>query len=491
MSTIETGAGPASPSPGPERVRKRERPASGASSKFAFPGFAAFLLILALAPLWYGSVPTAPRIFMAIALVMTGFFMVLRHLSNGEGFAISASSVKVPLVCCLLVSLWALAQAFIPVSPGIGDLVWPLAGEGLQMPVPVHISGAPADTLLAVFTLVLITLVFVIAEQFGSDPLRAIAGLRTISLVAAGYAVWGLVDHFVGWNMVLYEAKDRFSVANLGGYVSSTFRNADHFADFCVIGLACTASLLLRDLRRMQDKLSLGSNKLADFAMPSLDSAILAILGTALWLSRSRAGIATALLTMLVVFIIAAVRLYRAGKRGMFFAILAAALLGIVALTGVALESQAGFSRISTLGQSASTRWLLYRTIGSASLDNPLFGTGFGAFRDAFTVYRTSDLGFGAYWNSAHNIYLEAVFGLGYPMAFVLFAGVGWVVWRVMSGAIIRRQHVAAPTAACAALVGLLVHGLVDYGLQVPAVAVVLAALAGFGCAQSWSSRKT
>ena len=240
----------------------------------------------------------------------------------------------------------------------------------------------------------------------------------------------------------------------------------------------------------MQDRLRLGSNRLADFAMPTLDISSLAVLGVAIWLSRSRAGIAVALLTLLAVFVLAAVRLFRTGKRGMFFAILAGAMLGIVALVAIALESQSGFSRISTIGQAASTRWLLYKTIGAATLDNGLFGTGFGAFRDAFTVYRTSDLGFGAYWNAAHNVYLEAAFGLGYPVALVLFAGIGWIVWRVGTGAIIRRQHVAAPVAACAAMFGLLAHGLVDFGLQVPAVAVLLAALAGFGCAQSWSSRK-
>ena len=178
-------------------------------------------------------------------------------------------------------------------------------------------------------------------------------------------------------------------------------------------------------------------------------------------------------------------------KPRLFYAILAASVFAMLALVALGLESSTGSARFASIGSAVSIRMTLYKTVAEASLDNPLFGTGFGAFRDAFTVYRTSDLGYGAYWNAAHNIYLEALFGLGIPVALVLFAGVAWVIWRVFQGAMTRRQHVTAPIAAATASAGLFTHGLFDFGLQTPAIAFIAAALLGVGCAQSWSSRNS
>ena len=453
--------------------------------------FLAYIALLALAPLWYGAKPAMARALLGAAFALVSISMIAQHLMQARGLLLPMRSISIPVACCVAVVAWALMQGVVPVSSSIGDPAWALAAETLQLALPAHISASPADTVLAAATLAIVLLVFVAAFQLGADHVRAIQGLQALSVISAAYAVWGMVDHFSGWNKVLWQSKDLFAVASLNGYVSSTFSNADHFADLVLIGLAATASLAGRDLRHLGEILRLDRMTLAAL-WPSLrNGAVLMVLLSALWLTRSRAGFASGLLCILVFALLLALRLYASGRKRLFYACLIGASAIVALLVMAALETAIGASRFARLGDGFVTRWLILRTVLDAATDNLPFGTGFGAFRDAFAVYHNSELGIGAYVNAAHNVYLEAVFGLGLPMALVLFCGVGWIVWRVCAGALKRRQHIAAPIAAATASAGVLAHNFVDFSLQLPAVAILFAALLGFGCAQSWSSRQT
>ena len=453
--------------------------------------FLIFLLILAASPFWYASVSTGARMGCMLAFLLVAGLMMMRHAVTGEGFLLPLATLRVPLLCFAVVALWVLVQIYVPVSASAGDPVWQLAGQALQVKVASRISAAPADSFLALASLAGVFLVFVIAFQLGAEPLRAVIALRAIAWIACLYALWGLLDHMAGWNMVLFESKNPYSVLSLRGYVASTFRNPDHFADLCVIGLACAMSLAVRDARRLADRLQLGPTEYGDVLPVAQNCLIFLVLVIAIWLSRSRGGMAAALVAVLTGALIVAIRLRRAGNNRLFLAILAGSALAALALVLLGLESQTGSQRFSTLDVAVGLRWTLYRLVVAAISDNAMLGTGFGAFRDAFSVYRTSELGYGSYWNAAHNVYLEAVLGLGIPVAMGQFTGIGWVAVRVFAGAIHRRQHVVAPIAAAAASAGLLVHGMVDFSVQVPAIAWLTAALLGFGCAQSWSSQKT
>jgi O-antigen ligase len=143
--------------------------------------------------------------------------------------------------------------------------------------------------------------------------------------------------------------------------------------------------------------------------------------------------------------------------------------------------------RIPMMLESGETKLALYANIWQAITDYPLTGLGYGSFSDAFPVYSTAEIGYGGHWNAAHNIYLEAAFGLGLPAAGILFASIAWCIWRCLMGAFKRRRDATAPIAAITAALVVTLHGVVDFSIQSPAVAFTFAAMVGCGCAQSWT----
>jgi O-antigen ligase len=110
--------------------------------------------------------------------------------------------------------------------------------------------------------------------------------------------------------------------------------------------------------------------------------------------------------------------------------------------------------------------------------DNLIFGTGFGAFRDVFPVYRDSDCaGIFGVWDRAHNFFLEGWLGLGLPFVAALAIGYLALVGVFIRGIRIRRKFRCVPVMGLAALILASLHSIVDFSLQIPGVGVYFAAV--------------
>jgi len=100
----------------------------------------------------------------------------------------------------------------------------------------------------------------------------------------------------------------------------------------------------------------------------------------------------------------------------------------------------------------------------------PLTGFGGGAYEFAYPRY--AEVGF---TRAAHNIYLQFGAEQGLPGLLLFVAVLATVLWTPP----VPRAEASLVLGMKAALVGVAVHGLVDYGWQIPALAVLTAGLVG------------
>lgn len=119
---------------------------------------------------------------------------------------------------------------------------------------------------------------------------------------------------------------------------------------------------------------------------------------------------------------------------------------------------------------------------------SPWVGWGLGGFGDVFAILQPSD---SLQPNDiAHSTPLETVVELGVIAAMPAFLIV-LLPWSVcLRGALTRRpSRRYLPAAAFATAAVSILHSLVDFSLQIPAIGFVTAALLGMGWAQAFGRR--
>ena len=202
--------------------------------------------------------------------------------------------------------------------------------------------------------------------------------------------------------------------------------------------------------------------------------------------SLSRAGSFSTLLACLV--FLAGLAAHASGRRTLWLAL----LMAFLAVSGlyIVIASARLLERLALLfdPEAKEYRFPAYRLMLGAIADFPLLGFGYGAFEDAFKIYRAPPVV--VYFDTAHSTYLENAIELGLPAATALWSSIGWLGLTGLRAFRPRRPaRIYGWAAACATLlVG--IHAAFDFSLQIPAVAVVYAVILGIGCGQSWSTTR-
>ncbi len=145
--------------------------------------------------------------------------------------------------------------------------------------------------------------------------------------------------------------------------------------------------------------------------------------------------------------------------------------------------------KISQLSFRDQGRMGLYLITIRSILAAPLLGYGYGTFIDVFPMFRDQSVTTFGRWTAAHDSYLEAFQGLGLIFGPILVATVVVLVWRCIKGAATRKTQKVLPCVAASVASLLGAHALVDFTLQLQAIAITFMALLGAGVAQSESSR--
>jgi O-antigen ligase len=286
-------------------------------------------------------------------------------------------------------------------------------------------------------------------------------------LLALGFvvSVFGIIQYFI-FNGKLYW----FVELPNGASPFGPFVDGDHFAGFVELTAPLGFALLLfRAWRREQIAL------LLLFTIVPLGAVIL---------SASRGGIIGLALEFALLAFLS--RAHRIGGKQFLGAVAIALVAGsFLVWLGVSKAFQR-FEQLTHERISQDSRVSIYRDTWRIFLDHPRAGTGLGTLAAVYPRYASFYNGLTV--DHAHNDYLELLAETGIVggvcgLVFIaLLFRQGLASLQVATGHF-ARAAIAGSLTACT---GLLLHGLVDFNLQIPSNALIFFLLSGIATA-SWS----
>ncbi len=394
------------------------------------------------------------------------------------GWRIDRRAALLTLGFALLIA-WYWVQASPDFSGRWAHPAWSEASAALGESLPAAISLSPAAGETLMMKIVAYGGILLLALQFGRDVDRARMAFRVICLCGFAYAIYGLVVHFTRAGTVLWFAKDAYPDS-----VTSTFINRNAYATYAGMALLAGFAPLLSELRRLRrDHMSLLGflallSERGSFALYLTIAAILTGF-VAVVLTGSRAGVVC---TVLGLAVFAIGLLIARDIRPRTFVV--GALLGSAALAGMLLLSGGFLAKRLTTETAPEARAAVFDVARSAVKARPWTGQGLGGFGPAFNRANDGRAVFDTYVDLAHNSYLELAVEAGFPALLLNLALLGVVVLSCFRGLRARERGSSTCIAAIAiaALVG--VHSLVDFGIQMPAVAATFMLLMGVAMAQ-------
>lgn len=445
----------------------------------------AFVAGLAWTPFWFASNDLLAWginaiFFPGLALVFETSVLIRRR-----PHPVAISRIALPALLFSTVVVWIALQSATWTPGARHHPIWGLAADALGGPLEGSISVNRDLTVQALVRLLTSASVLWLALQLGRDADRANRIAAAIAAICVAYAGYGLIAFAATPGYVLWF-ENRF----IDGYVASTFFNRNNFATYAGIGFIVLAGLLLKLYRHQISGTEPARLRLAAFiettgGAGAMHFVALFVVLAALLLSGSRGGIASALFGG---FVLAALTFGRDRKRALDQRRVILVVALVVAATFVGFGDTL-LGKIGRLGFSDDTRMAVYTIALRSIADAPLLGYGYGTFADVFPMFRDRSVDPAGVWLMAHNTYLELFQGLGVVFGAMLIASVGLLVVRCFRGAVARKMNATLPSVAAGVACLLAVNSLVDFSLQIQAVALTFMAILGVGVAQAESSR--
>ena len=432
-----------------------------------------FVAAVALTVLSYGSASTVEVNLAALSFAILAIFSIFQPIGSWRVGRVHAVAI---FVLAGLVGYAALQTVPLP-GWDLANGAWKSVSE-IIAPVNGTISVAPGMTLDALTTLALPFLAFVVALAFFQGDDEALWLWRALAYFGAAYAAFGIAQELLAPDQLLFEPK-KFYV----GYLTATFVNRNTAGTFFGVALLLNLALLFADLRTVHVAHLAQRRRKDGERRTALLIHLFAVLdcAAALSLTRSRGAVgATLIAILLATGAMAARRLTADRPRDDVFGRWRrpAVSLAAVAVVGSLFMLFAGRAEQRVQGlASEDGRWCAFGSTMAAIADHWPLGAGFGAFPDVFPAYRDAACaGIFGVWDHAHNFFLEGLLTLG-----AAFAAAAAIVYAALGAALVRGARTRhrlrfLPVAGLAALALVSLHGIVDFSLQIPGVAVYVAA---------------
>src|SRR6266850_143749 len=446
-----------------------------------------FLLLLALAPLPFGSVQPWPRAALAAACLLGGALWVVWRARRGLTLLPWRDPV---LVAGVVFALFGAAQV-VPLPRSLLSAVSPKALElrDRYEPKPA-VAAVPGSTTVAssspgadwrpmslypwvtrrsIFWFIACLTALLVTVDLAAFESSRRAILWTLAGAGAFQAIYGLAEYFSGHQHIFGYVKTRYTEVATG-----TFINRNHFAGYLEMTLPITIALAATAISRSRVGRAEDRGRLSFRA--SLVFIMALTMATALVCSRSRMGIASMTLAVVGVGLLLGGR-----RRGLGYAAAALIVGGATLLVFSQGEAASAlldrFALVLDEFKGAVGRGEIWIQTAAMVRAFPLVGAGLGTFPSVFPAFRT--VGEGTFLDHAHSDYLELAAEAGAVGCLIVLAGCLFVVLSL------ARRPAAAETqgylgyATLTAVAALAIHSLTDFNLAIPGNALTLAVLLG------------
>lgn len=422
-----------------------------------------------------GAVRLATRsLFAGVALGLAALVLlaVPREQRPSRAWCLALAGLPALLLLQLLPLPVSLLDVLSPAGAALMREFWPgpligCDGGTLIAPTPpgtLPLSIDPVSTWRTLFRVSAALAAFAAGVSYFANSGERIRRLAlAVATFTALEAAYGLYEWRAAVPRILWRIKTDYTDCATG-----TLVNRNHFAMLLYLGIACTLVVLIGRIRRPS-----AGDRGREMLLRALLALTVGLQIAGIVATQSRAGLAVSLL----VIVPALPFLLRGGSgevRGV-----AALVLAILAVPIVVYVGPDFVNRVQELPNEwagTASRGAVLRLSLPLLRSFPLLGTGGGSFEWIFPLYRSEEI-YGRY-DYAHDDYLQQLIETGFPglllalLPAALFATAAWKRWR-------SRRRLPAGWPIWGALAAVAVHELVDFGLQIPAHAVLVGLLAG------------
>lgn len=439
-----------------------------------------YWLIIGFSLLTYGAVDTTA---VAAVTIFTFLYLPVVVVGNrGIPDHIRGLFFVASLTLAAAVS-WAHFQALPSYSSAFADLVWNQTGGLLADSIRRTVSLTPGDAPTGIMKLALPFAVFILTLLLFNNDHRASHGLRMLAFGGGALAIFAVLQFTIAPRSLLFGQKT-FYVDSL----TAPFVNRNTAATFYGVLLLILTALLLKCWRSLD--VSRGRMLATAFDLQHsfmvrrtwLIAFLTLVVLAALLLTRSRAGVgstAVAVSFFLVISTLADPRKRKTSEtKALVKSWLVAALMLLIVVAVFGTFAGQAMLRAKESGLTDSRFCILPGIMRMLSETWPM-GAGLTSFRDVFPAYRDPACGLGGVFDRAHNVYLEAILGLGAMGVAMIVITITALASVFVHGIRKRRRFRFAGILGLSVLLLVMLHSAIDFSLQIPGFAVWFASASG------------
>ena len=450
--------------------------------KFQPTLFWILIFIVGFAPLPLGANRPIAWSFLSLLAGSMLIFWGLATTLKKYDLALSSKRILPVAIPFLAVILWVFTQLLGITPESWHHQAWSNLNIFATSDTRGSISVNNFNTATALMRLLTYGAVFWIALNLSRAPHRAYKALFAFAIIGLVYATYGLIIEFSGSQSILWYTKWAYK-----NDLTSTFVNRNSYATYAGLGLVVTLGLLFHEYRMvMSDRLDARKSILFIFDSLNLRMVLLIIaapvLTSAIILTHSRAGLFSVTIGVAVLCTAYAFTRGINTKKVLTLALLVAIFGGLF----FTLSGKVVSDRMTHISGSADGRLTYYKLIIDKIQEAPITGIGYGNFLDISWSIRNQKISI--FWDKVHNTYLETALELGLPATFILLMTLVIIFTVLCIGLRTRYRDGIYPAIGIAVIALIGVHALVDFSIQIPAVAIGFSMILGVAYSQAWRS---